>query len=111
MSYGLCPGTPPEGKPDRGKGHEVARVTARFSKSSARRRLCPNQEKVRLTTQQRGRAESRVGDYNLELQDALLIRNFAYIRFHFTSTLVVDENATAISGSTARLLERQSDGQ
>jgi hypothetical protein len=33
----------------------VARVSARFSKSLARRRLRPNQEKVRSTTQRRGR--------------------------------------------------------
>ena len=34
---------------------KVARVSARFSKSLARRRLRPNQEKVRSTTQRRGR--------------------------------------------------------
>src|SRR5713226_6699177 len=34
---------------------KVARVSARFSKSLARRRFRPNQEKVRSTTQRRGR--------------------------------------------------------
>jgi hypothetical protein len=34
---------------------KVARVSARFSKSLARRRFPPNQEKVRSTTQRRGR--------------------------------------------------------
>ena len=34
---------------------KVSRVSARFSKSLARRRLRPNQEKVRSTTQRRGR--------------------------------------------------------
>ena len=34
---------------------KVTKVSARFSKSLARRRLRPNQEKVRSTTQRRGR--------------------------------------------------------
>src|SRR5437762_13843100 len=34
---------------------KMARVSARFSKSLARRRLRPNQEKVRSTTRRRGR--------------------------------------------------------
>jgi hypothetical protein len=38
----------------------VARVSARFSKSMARRRLRPNQEKVRSTTQRRGRTTKPV---------------------------------------------------
>ena len=35
--------------------HRVAIVSARFSKSLARRRLRPNQQQVRSTTQRRGR--------------------------------------------------------
>jgi hypothetical protein len=34
---------------------KVARISARFSESLARRRFCQNQEKVRSTTQRRGR--------------------------------------------------------
>jgi len=34
---------------------KLARVSARFSKSLARRRFRPNQEKVRSTTRRRGR--------------------------------------------------------
>ena len=51
----LLPGKPPEGKLD-GRGlTKVAKVSARFSTSFARRRFRPNQEKVRSTTQRRGR--------------------------------------------------------
>jgi len=57
-----------------------------------------------------GRGRS-VRNHKLELVDVLLIGNYAYITSHFTATLVVNENATPISGSTVRLLERQSDGQ
>jgi hypothetical protein len=51
----LLLGKPPEGELDGGKVTKVARVTARFAKSLASRWLSPNQEKVRLTTQGRGR--------------------------------------------------------
>jgi ketosteroid isomerase-like protein len=57
-----------------------------------------------------GRGRS-VRDHKLELVDVLPIGNYAYITSHFTATLVVNEKATPISGSTVRLLERQSDGQ
>ena len=57
-----------------------------------------------------GRGRS-VRDHKLELVDVLPIGNYAYITSHFTATLVVNEKATLISGSTVRLLERQSDGQ
>jgi hypothetical protein len=39
---------------------KVARVSVRFSKSLARRRLRPNQEKLRSTTQRRGRTTKPV---------------------------------------------------
>ena len=51
----LRPGEPPEGQLDGGEGTKVAKVSVRFSKSLARRRLRPNQEKVRSTTQRRGK--------------------------------------------------------
>ena len=57
-----------------------------------------------------GRGRS-VRNHKLELVDVLPIGNYAYITSHFTATLVVNEKATSISGSTVRLLERQSDGQ
>ena len=56
----------------------------------------------------RGRS---VSNHKLELVDVLPIENYAYVTSHFTATLVVNEKATPISGSTVRLLERQSDGQ
>src|ERR1700739_86544 len=49
----LRPGEPPEGQLDGGEGNEGGQVSVRFS--LARRRLRPNQEKVRSTTQRRGR--------------------------------------------------------
>jgi hypothetical protein len=52
-----------------------------------------------------------VSNHKLELVDVLPIGNYAYVTSHFTATLVVNEKATPISGSTVRLLERQSDGQ
>ena len=51
----LLPGEPPKGKLMEAKVTKVAKVSARFSKSLARRRLRPNQEKVRSTTQRRGK--------------------------------------------------------
>ena len=57
-----------------------------------------------------GRGRS-VSNHKLELVDVLSIENYAYVTSHFTATLVVNEKATPISGSTVRLLERQSDGQ
>ena len=56
----------------------------------------------------RGRS---VSNHKLELVDVLSIENYAYVTSHFTATLVVNEKATPISGSTARLVERQSDGR
>ena len=56
----------------------------------------------------RGRS---VRNHKLELVDVLPIGNYAYVTSHFTATLVVNEKATPIAGSTVRLLERQSDGQ
>jgi hypothetical protein len=55
----------------------------------------------------RGRS---VGNHKLELVDELLIGSRAYVTSHFTATLVANEKATPISGSTVRLLEHQSDG-
>jgi ketosteroid isomerase-like protein len=57
-----------------------------------------------------GRGRS-VRDHRLELMDVLPIGDYAYTTAHFTATLVVNEKATPISGSTVRLLERQPDGQ
>ena len=57
-----------------------------------------------------GRGRS-VSNHKLELVDVLSIENYAYVTSHFTATLVVNEKATSISGSTVRLLERQSDGR
>ena len=57
-----------------------------------------------------GRGRS-VRNHKVELVYVLPIGNYAYITSHFTATLVVNEKATPISGSTVRLLERQSDGQ
>lgn len=57
-----------------------------------------------------GRGRS-VRDHKLELVDVLPIGNYAYTTSHFTATLVVDEKAAPISGSTVRLIERQPDGQ
>ena len=57
-----------------------------------------------------GRGRS-VSNHKLELVDVLSIENYAYVTSHFTATLVVNEKATPISGSTVSLLERQSDGR
>jgi ketosteroid isomerase-like protein len=57
-----------------------------------------------------GRGRS-VSNHRLELVNVLPIENYAYVTSHFTATLVVNEKATPISGSTVRLLERQSDGR
>ena len=57
-----------------------------------------------------GRGRS-VRNHKVELVDVLSVGNYAYTTFHFTATLVLDEKAAAISGSTVRLLERQPDGQ
>jgi ketosteroid isomerase-like protein len=57
-----------------------------------------------------GRGRS-VRDHKVELVDVLPIGNYAYTVSHFTATLVVNEKAAPISGSTVRLLERQPDGQ
>ena len=57
-----------------------------------------------------GRGRS-VRDHKLELVDVLPIGNYAYTTSHFTATLVVNEKAAPISGSTVRLIERQPDGQ
>jgi ketosteroid isomerase-like protein len=57
-----------------------------------------------------GRGRS-VRDHKVELVDLLPSGNYAYTTSHFTATLVVNEKATPISGSTVRLLERQPDGQ
>jgi hypothetical protein len=51
----LRPGKPPESELDEARVTKVARVSARFSKSLARRQLRPNQEKVRSTTPRRGK--------------------------------------------------------
>ena len=56
----------------------------------------------------RGRS---VRNHKLELVDALPVGNYAYVTSHFTAVQVVNEKETPISGSTVRLLERQSDGQ
>jgi uncharacterized protein (TIGR02246 family) len=56
-----------------------------------------------------GRGRS-VQNHKVELVDVLPIGNYAYTTSHFTATLVVNEKATPISGSTVRLLERQADG-
>ncbi|MCA1396722.1 DUF4440 domain-containing protein [Bradyrhizobium sp. BRP56] len=57
-----------------------------------------------------GRGRS-VRDHKVELVDVLPIGSYAYTTSHFTATLVVNEKAAPISGSTVRLLERQPDGQ
>src|ERR1043166_174903 len=57
-----------------------------------------------------GRGRS-VRDHKVELVDVLPSGNYAYTTSHYTATLVVNEKATPISGSTVRLLERQPDGQ
>lgn len=57
-----------------------------------------------------GRGRS-VRNHKVELVDVLPIGNYAYTTSHFTATLVVNEKAAPISGSTVRLLERQADGQ
>ena len=56
-----------------------------------------------------GRGRS-VRNHKVELVDVLPIGNYAYTTSHFTATLVLNEKATPISGSTVRLLERQADG-
>ena len=57
-----------------------------------------------------GRGRS-VRNHKVELVDVLPIGSYAYTTSHFTATLMVNEKAAAISGSTVRLLERQPDGQ
>jgi len=57
-----------------------------------------------------GRGRS-VRNHKVELVDVLPIGSYAYTTSHFTATLVVNEKAAPISGSTVRLLERQPDGQ
>ena len=57
-----------------------------------------------------GRGRS-VRNHKLDLVDVLTLGNYAYTTSHFTATLVVNEKAAPISGSTVRLLERQPDGQ
>jgi uncharacterized protein (TIGR02246 family) len=57
-----------------------------------------------------GRGRS-VRNHKVELVDVLPIGNYAYTTSHFTATLVANEKATPISGSTVRLLERQPDGE
>lgn len=57
-----------------------------------------------------GRGRS-IRNHKVELVDVLPIGNYAYTTSHFTATLVVNEKAAPISGSTVRLLERQPDGQ
>ena len=57
-----------------------------------------------------GRGRS-VRNHKVELVDVLPIGNYAYTTSHFTATLMVNEKAASISGSTVRLLERQPDGQ
>jgi ketosteroid isomerase-like protein len=57
-----------------------------------------------------GRGRS-VRNHKVELVDVLSVGNYAYTTSRFTATLVLNEKAAAISGSTVRLLERQSDGQ
>jgi ketosteroid isomerase-like protein len=57
-----------------------------------------------------GRGRS-VRDHKVELVDLLPSGNYVYTASHFTATLVVNEKAAPISGSTVRLLERQPDGQ
>jgi ketosteroid isomerase-like protein len=56
-----------------------------------------------------GRGRS-VRDHKVELVDVLPSGNYAYTTSHYTATLVVNEKATPISGSTVRLLERLPDG-
>jgi hypothetical protein len=53
--HNLRAGEPPEGSWMEARVTKVTRVSARFSKSLASRRFRPNQEKVRSTTQRRGR--------------------------------------------------------
>ncbi|WGD49988.1 DUF4440 domain-containing protein [Bradyrhizobium sp. CB1650] len=57
-----------------------------------------------------GRGRS-VRNHKVELVDVLPIGDYAYTTSHFTATLVANEKAAPISGSTVRLLERQPDGQ
>src|SRR4029453_4745046 len=57
-----------------------------------------------------GRGRS-VRNHKVELVDVLPIGNYAYTTSHFTATLVVNEKAAPISGSTVRLLEREPNGE
>jgi ketosteroid isomerase-like protein len=57
-----------------------------------------------------GRGKS-VSNHKLELVDVVLIGSHAYVTSHFTATVAANEKVTPISGSTVRLVERQSDGQ
>jgi ketosteroid isomerase-like protein len=57
-----------------------------------------------------GRGRS-IRNHKLELVEVLPVGNYAYATSHFTATLMVNEKAAPISGSTVRFLERQSDGQ
>jgi hypothetical protein len=52
-----------------------------------------------------------VQNHKLELVNVVALGNFAYVASHFTATLVVNNEANPISGSTVRLVERQSDGE
>src|SRR5262245_37271789 len=56
----------------------------------------------------RGRS---VRNHKLDLLDVLPIGNYTYVTSHFIAIQVVNEKEIPISGSTVRLLERQSDGQ
>jgi ketosteroid isomerase-like protein len=52
-----------------------------------------------------------VSNHKLELVDVLPVGNYAYVTSDFTATLLVNDRATPIAGSTVRLFERQPDGQ
>jgi ketosteroid isomerase-like protein len=57
-----------------------------------------------------GRGRS-VRNHTLMLVNVLPLGNYAYVISHFTATLVVNNEERPISGSTVRLLERESDGE
>ena len=56
----------------------------------------------------RGRS---IRNHKLELVDVLPIGTYTYVTSQFTAIQVVNDKEMPISGSTVRLLERQSDGQ